>query len=628
EMGNEKMLKDVLDALVRAPAQLRVLMTAVRLFHLPDIDKTVRVKRSILLKEAGAGADALKQLERKGILHLVELEESRLSSVPQQGDEALKLTPVQRDALKQIKVGFKSGSPVLLHGVTSSGKTEVYIQLIDEALSMGKQVLYLLPEIALTSQIISRLQKYFGSKVGVYHSRFNQGEKVETWQNVLRGGEECSVILGARSAVFLPFQKLDLVIVDEEHDPSYKQQDPAPRYNGRDTAVMLATHCGAKVLLGSATPSVETYWNAQNDKYKLVQISERYGGIEMPEIIVTDLARAHKMKKMHAHFSEFLLEKIKSTLKQGKQVILFRNRRGFSPLLLCRTCGWIPKCANCDVSLTYHKNSNRLRCHYCGYSDPSPEKCLACGDSDLRLTGYGTEKTEEELQTLMPEARIARMDWDTTRGKYAHRKLITSFEEGRIDVLVGTQMVTKGLDFNHVGLVGVLHADHMLHFPDFRSYERSFQLMSQVAGRAGRKGERGLVVIQAFSPKHPVVEMVRNCDYIGMYKQEISDRKCFRYPPFHRLIRLTLRHRDFDAVNSTAETLAGMLKGAFGSRVLGPEFPPVARVRNQYNKHILVKLEYGISIANAKTGLLTILDRFRRNWQVKSVRIIIDVDPV
>ncbi len=626
QLYDEERLRTILDGLSNATAQLRIMMKLIQLYGLPRKGGK-KVKRSILLKEADAGSSALKQLESKGFICLKELEESRLDTEIREDNIELLLTEIQNNTLSQIKDGFNRNLFVLLHGVTSSGKTEIYIKLIRETIEQGLQVLYLLPEIALTTQIIGRLKKYFVNRVGVYHSRFNQNEKVEIWKKLMEGGEQCSIVLGARSAVFLPFTKIGLVIVDEEHDSSYKQQDPAPRYHGRDTALMLASMSGAKAILGSATPSVETYWNAQRGKYAFAEINERYGGMALPEIVLLDLAEAQKKKQMHTHFSSYLINRIKEVMEEKKQTILFRNRRGFSPLLYCATCGWIPRCLNCDVSLTYHKYNNHIRCHYCGYHEESPVTCPACGDNDLRFMGYGTEKAEEELQTLLPEARIERMDWDTTRGKYAYHKLISRFEDKEIDILIGTQMITKGLDFSDVRLVGVLNADQLLHFPDFRSYERAYQLMTQVAGRAGRKDEQGKVVIQTFDTKHPVFQMVLENDYKALYEREIRDRELFRYPPFYRLIKIIQRHRDQDLLEDTAKVVADKLQKIFGKRMLGPEYPPISRIRGLYNQNILIKLERGLSLYKVKEGIGIILADVRNMQRYKSVRFVIDVDP-
>ena len=523
---------------------------------------------------------------------------------------------------------------VLLHGVTSSGKTEIYVKLIEQTIAEGKQVLYLLPEIALTTQIINRLRKYFGNVVGVYHSKFNENERVEIWNNVLntKNNEQPEtnnkLIIGARSALFLPYSNLGLVIVDEEHDTSYKQYDPSPRYNARDGAIYLAHIHKAKTLLGSATPSLESYYNAQEGKYGFAEINQRFGGVQMPEILIADVKEATRKKQMKSHFSPMLLDTVTLALDKKEQVILFQNRRGFAPQLECNMCAWVPQCTNCDVSLTYHKATNQLRCHYCGYSIKPPNKCAACGDTDLRMKGFGTEKIEEELQIFYPKAKIARMDLDTTRSKFAHQHIIQDFEEGNIDILVGTQMVTKGLDFDNVSMVGILNADSMLNFPDFRSFERSYQLMAQVSGRAGRKNKRGTVIIQTQNPDHSIIQEVIANDYLSMYTNQLLDRKNFNYPPFFRLIEITVIHRDVNMVNASAKYLADELKRHFKKRVLGPEFPLVSRIRNLYHKNILLKIERDASVVQVKKIVTDLLINFKTSSDHKAVRVQLDVDPM
>jgi primosomal protein N' (replication factor Y) len=492
----------------------------------------------------------------------------------------------------------------------------------------------------LTTQIINRLRKYFGDTVGVYHSKFNGNERVEVWNNVLQfesskleppatlNISNFKLIVGARSALFLPFSNLGLVIVDEEHDTSYKQYEPAPRYNARDGAIYLAHLHKAKTLLGSATPSLESYYNAQEGKYGFAEINQRFGGIQMPEILIADVKEATRKKMMKSHFSPLLLDTVTLALQNKEQVILFQNRRGFAPQLECNICAWIPQCVNCDVSLTYHKASNQLRCHYCGYSIKPPSKCGACGDTNLRMKGFGTEKIEEELSIFYPKAKIARMDLDTTRSKFAHQHIIQDFEEGNIDILVGTQMVTKGLDFDNVSMVGILNADSMLNFPDFRSFERSYQLMAQVSGRAGRKNKRGKVIIQTQNPDHSIIQDVIHNNFLAMYTQQLSDRKEFNYPPFYRLIEITVIHKDQDMVNASAKYLADELKHHFKKRVLGPEFPIVSRIRNLYHKNILLKIERDASVQQVKKILADILVQFKSGADYKSVRVNIDVDPM
>lgn len=628
EMEKEDKLKAVFDELERAPKQLELLMSFIQMSRVLS-DNPMEVKKVLLQKSVGATSAMVSQLVKKEVFVIYDKTEGRLDLHETDVSSSKKLHAKQQTAYEEIKKCFKTKQVVLLHGVTSSGKTEIYVKLIEEVLEEGKQVLYLLPEIALTTQIISRLQKYFGNSIGVYHSRFNQHERVEIWNNVMNPQEDqYKIILGARSALFLPFSNLGLVIVDEEHENTFKQHEPAPRYHARDTAILLSQLQGAKTLLGSATPSIETYWNAKEGKYGLVELNERYGGVQLPEILIADIKEATRKKLMKSHFSPLLMEQMEKALAHKEQVILFQNRRGFSPFLQCGTCGWTPVCVRCDVSLTYHKYSNRLRCHYCGYNEKSPASCNACGDTNVRMIGFGTEKIEEELAIFFPKARIARMDWDTTRSKNAYQRIINDFEDREIDILVGTQMVTKGLDFDNVALVGILNAGNMLNFPDFRAFERSYQLMAQVAGRAGRKKKRGKVVIQAFDPEHRIIRDVIANDFISMYETEMKERKQFHYPPFHRLIKLTLKHKDFDLLNAAAGYFGTELKKVFGRRMLGPEFPPIARIRDLYLKNILLKIEREASVSKSKKLLEEVIISFKNHKDYKKVRIIADVDPV
>ena len=570
------------------------------------------------------------QLVKKNIFETYSLEAGRLES-----HEAIlqrkELSTEQEQAYNEICRSFEEKKTVLLHGVTSSGKTEVYIQLIEDAIQQGKQVLYLLPEIALTTQIVQRLQAIFGPKIGVYHSKFNENERVELWNAVLKfkAGEyeDFQVILGARSAMFLPFQDLGLIIVDEEHEGTFKQYDPAPRYQARDASIFLGHMQSSNIVLGSATPSVESFYHAKSEKYTYVALNKRFGNVQMPEILVADVADATKKKKMKSHFSPELMSMMEECLEANKQIILFQNRRGYSPILICETCGNSPQCVNCDISLTYHKYKKELNCHYCGYHIPLPSACPSCGDTNLRVKGFGTEKIEEELAIFFPEAKISRMDLDTTRAKMAYHQIIQSFQEGEVDILVGTQMVTKGLDFENVGLVGILNADNMLHFPDFRAFERAYQLMSQVSGRAGRRGERGKVLIQSYNPEHQIIRQVIDHDYEGMYKNELIDRRNFRYPPFYRLIYLTLRHRDKNKVGQAAHHLAQQMRNSFGDRVLGPEAPGVERIRTYYLQQIVLKLEKTASLGKSKSRLTELLNDFNATDSYKSVRVSVDVDP-
>lgn len=628
-LESEAALQSTFDALEKAPRQLEVLMNYIQMSRFFSA-KREEVKKLELQKNSNASSSLIKELVKKEVFEVYEVESGRIQT-EEATQKQKKLSDAQSLAYDQVKEGFENKKTVLLHGVTSSGKTEIYIKLIQEAIDEGKQVLYLLPEIALTTQIVQRLQTIFGEKIGVYHSRFNENERVEVWNSVLKFNpghfEDFQIILGARSAMFLPFQDLALVIVDEEHENTFKQYDPAPRYQARDSAIYLSAMQGAKVLLGSATPSVESYYHAQSRKYAYVELKQRFGEMQLPEILVADIADATKRKKMKSHFSPDLMTMMEETLEEKKQIILFQNRRGYSPILICESCGNSPQCINCDLSLTYHKYKKELNCHYCGYHIPLPATCPSCGDTNLRVKGFGTEKIEEELAIFLPEAKIQRMDLDTTRAKHAYHQIITSFQDGEVDILVGTQMVTKGLDFENVGLVGVLNADNMLHFPDFRSYERAYQLMSQVSGRAGRKGKRGKVLIQSYNPEHQVIRQVIDHDYEGMYRNEVIDRRNFKYPPFYRLITLTLRHRDKAKVAQAAHHLAGEMKSLFGDRVLGPEAPGVERVRTYYLQQIVLKLEKQLALNKSKEKLKDILNHFQATDAYKSIRLGIDVDP-
>lgn len=656
----EENLKIIFSTLEKkAHKQLEVLMAFITLSKRYSEERQ-EVKKTDILKMVNGAEGALTSLIKKNIFEVYDREAGRLTNVDNE-NKISQLNEIQQEVLDSIQQQFfaKECTPsivknqaeqvviaattstlqkpklnkevVLLHGVTSSGKTEIYVKLIETMIAAGKQVLYLLPEIALTTQIINRLRKYFGNVVGVYHSKFNENERVEIWNKILNTKEnelKYKLIIGARSSLFLPFNNLGLIIVDEEHDTSYKQYDPAPRYNARDGAIYLAHIHKAKTVLGSATPSVETYYNALEGKYGLANIHNRFGGVQMPEIIIADVKEATRRKQMKSHFSPALLDAITLALDKKEQIILFQNRRGFAPQLECNVCAWIPQCVNCDVSLTYHKTTNQLRCHYCGYSIKPPSKCAACGDTDMKMKGFGTEKIEEELNVFYPRAKIMRMDLDTTRSKFAHQHIIQDFEEGNIDILVGTQMVTKGLDFDNVSMVGILNADSMLNFPDFRSFERSYQLMAQVAGRAGRKNKRGLVIIQTQNPSHSIIQEVIANDYLSMYTNQLLDRKNFNYPPFSRLVEITLIHKDINIVNASAKYLADALKKYLGKRVLGPEFPIVSRIRNSYHKNILIKIEKDISVAEVKKGIVELLIKFKSLVEFKIVRIQIDVDPI
>ena len=628
--SSEEQLQQIYNKLEqKAPKQLDLLIEYIQLSKIMSANP-VEVSRKELFARIDDGASKFKALEKKGVFEEYDKEISRLNyRQATHTAESIMLTSEQSRALQEITDSFTAKNVTLLHGVTSSGKTEIYIKLIRQMLDEGKQVLYLLPEIALTSQIINRLQKYFGNEVGVYHSRYNENERVEIWQHVAgTGSQSFNVLLGARSAMFLPFNNLGLIIIDEEHDASYKQYDPAPRYNARDAAVFLASMHGAKVLLGSATPAIESFYNASQGKYGISSLSERFGGLLLPQIKLVNLKEEHRKKTMQSIFSSALIREIEAALAANEQVILFQNRRGFSLHIDCENCGWIPHCVQCDVSLVYHKNQNQLRCHYCGYTTRIPDKCPDCGHTHLVMKGFGTEKIEEELSLIFPAARISRMDLDTTRSRFAHQKLIAAFEERKVDILVGTQMVTKGLDFDHVSLVGILNADSLLSYPDFRAFERGFQLMAQVAGRAGRKNKQGKVLIQAFNPSHPILGMVLEHNYEAMYLSQLTEREKFNYPPFCRIVQLSLRHVNADLINKAADELAKTLRGLFGKRVLGPEYPTVSRIRNQYLKNILLKFEKGIPLPKAKDEIRNAIIKLNANPEYKQVRVLIDVDPM
>lgn len=612
--------------------QLELLMAFLRLCRFDDGENRLVTRRE-LFRSIGNAQSSLNSLVKKGVLETETRVVSRLDTFETETTTPPgALTDTQRDALKEVMEFFETRQVVLLHGVTSAGKTEIYIRLIADEIERGKQVLFLLPEIALTTQIIRRLKRVFGKRVGVYHSRFNMHEKVDLYNAVLgyreeEGAARCDILLGARSALFLPFSNLGLIVVDEEHDPSYKQNDPAPRYNARDAAIYMAFLHGAKVLLGSATPSVESYYNATRGKYGLVKIQTRYAGLEMPEVKLVDIREAARQAAMKSHFSTILLEKLKETLENHEQAILFQNRRGFSLRLECDQCHWMPMCRNCDVTLVYHKKLNQLRCHYCGYVARIPDKCPGCGSLQVRMKGFGTEKVEEELALLLPGARIARMDLDTTRTRHALHQIISDFEQRNIDILVGTQMVTKGLDFDHVSLVSILNADNLLSYPDFRASERSFQLMAQVSGRSGRKNKRGVVIIQTRQPGHHIIKQVTENDFESMFQQQLAERKKFGYPPLTRLVLIRLRHRDPDMLNKGAARLAADLRKEFGNAILGPEYPVVSRIMNFFIKHIMFKIGNGQELASTKSKMMQIIENFQTEVSFRSLRVIIDVDP-
>lgn len=618
---SEESLRELLDTLTRAPKQREVLMY---LFTLQS-QTNKNIKVSDLVKTSNSSSAVIKALVDKEILEEYHLQTDRVNyegAVETSKD----LNEYQAQALSEIKEVFKEKEVCLLHGVTSSGKTEIYVKLIEDTLAKGQQVLYLLPEIALTTQLIQRLQQYFGEKLTVYHSKYSVNERVEAWNNIKCNKAKAQIIIGARSAIFLPFQDLGLIIVDEEHESTFKQYDPAPRYHARDAAVVLASFFNAKTVLGSATPAIETYYNASQNKYGLVSLVRRYGDVLMPDINLVDIKTKLKKKKMTGHFSDTLLEAIKEALSEGEQVILFQNRRGYSPIVECNTCGTAPECPNCDVSLTYHNYKNQLRCHYCGYHMAMLQQCRACSSTDLSTKGFGTEQIEKELHELFPDHKIGRMDQDTTRGKHGYERIINRFEEGDIDILVGTQMLSKGLDFRNVTLVGVMNADQLLNFPDFRAHERSFQLLSQVAGRAGRTKKRGKVLIQTYNPYHQILQQVTVHDYEAMFKDQIEERNQYKYPPYYRLIKITGKHKDYNKVNEGVNWLATSLRNLFKDNVLGPEFPPIARIRNQYHKHILIKIPKQQSLGKTKEAIHKVLTTFSSIKEFSGVRIISNVD--
>lgn len=580
------------------------------------------------LENENISTSTLDTLVKKEILICERLQLDRMESDQQKIIAPKSLSENQQYALNQIRSVFKEKTIGLLHGVTGSGKTEIYIELIQEQLEQGKQVLYLLPEIALTTQLIQRLSLHFGEAIGVYHSKFNQNERVEIWNHVLHAHpSKYRIVMGARSSIFLPFTNLGLVIVDEEHENSFKQYDPSPRYNARDSAIVLATLHKAKVVLGSATPSIESYYNAKTGKYGLIELSQRFGSLQLPEIFCADIKEEKKNKTMQSHLSSFLFNAMNEELARNKQIILFQNRRGYTPSWNCEICNWTPKCQSCDVSLTYHKHSNTLKCHYCGYIVAPMGSCGDCGSNRLKMIGFGTEKIEDELSILFPDKVIQRLDLDATRSKNAYQQIIEDFETGKINILVGTQMITKGLDFDNVSLVGILDADHLLNRPDFRAYERSYQLMSQVAGRAGRKHQRGKVIIQTGNPEHWIIRKVMDHNYSDFYTNEIVERRNFHYPPFYKIIHLTLKNKDKNQLDMSSNELAQSLKEVFKERVLGPEYPIITRINNNYLKQIILKTEKELSQHQIKVRLQEIIDHFYSIPSNKSTKVVIDVDP-
>lgn len=617
---DEENLKQLFLVLERAPKQLDALLAYLKLIKQQDV-----IAKQQLVEESNCGSAAIKALIDKEIFVIEKRAVSRLADGNDTFSVNFELSKAQQNAYSQINTVFEQKDVALLHGVTASGKTQIYIKLIEKAIANGSQVLFLLPEIALTTQIVERVKRYFGEVIGVYHSKFNNNERVEIWNKVLNGSYK--VVLGARSAVFLPFINLKLIVVDEEHEPSYKQYDPAPRYQARDSAIYLAHLHQAKVVLGSATPSIESYYNALNQKYGLITLNERFGGVQLPNQQVVSIAEETKKKKMISYFTSTLVEDIDATLAKKEQVILFQNRRGYATILICATCGFAPKCINCDVSLTYHKSSGQLHCHYCGYHQSSVNICPACGSVHVEQKGFGTERIEEELKLLFPNVNIARLDFDSTRTKNSLQQIISDFQEKKTDILIGTQMVAKGLDFDNVTLIGVINADTLLNYPDFRAFERSYQLLAQVAGRAGRREEQGNVCIQTYNSNHRIIKQVVDNDYLAMYNDEIAERIQYNYPPFSRLIFVYVKHKDAHVLNKAANDLAQRLKAQMGSRVLGPEQPLVSRVRNYYIQQIIIKSDKSTNIQKVKSALKNTLQLFNSEKEFKSVLTQIDVDP-
>ena len=628
---NVEAMHIAINMLNRAEKQLAALLGYLQLSHWDEAEygrNIEEITREELMNATHSTLSTINMLVKRGMLETYEKEVGRLNDSKEPHPENINtLSPAQTEAYNGILFSMMKNNVTLLHGVTSSGKTEIYIHLIQHALDEKKQVLYLLPEIALTVQIMSRLKKVFGKRLGIYHSKYSDSERVEIWQKQMSRAPY-DVILGARSAVFLPFQNLGLVIIDEEHETSFKQQDPSPRYHARSAAIVLASMYGAKTLLGTATPSIETYHNAMTGKYGYVSLTERHKGIELPEIRIVDIKDLQHRKMMTGPFSPTLLAEVRKAIESGKQVILFQNRRGFAPMIECKQCGWVPHCQHCDVSLTLHRNTNQLTCHYCGYTYAIPTKCPNCEGTELRTRGYGTEKIEEDIRDIFPEAKVARMDLDTTKTRNAYERIITDFAAGRTNILIGTQMISKGLDFANVSVVGILNADSMLNFPDFRAYEHAFMMMAQVGGRAGRKGKRGLVIMQTKSPELPIVQQVVNNDYEAMYRSVTSERREFHYPPYYRLVNVYLKHKDDKVVSNAAATLAFKLRMWFGERVLGPDKPPVAKVKSMNIRKIMVKLENGIDIKKVRHYLRMAQTDIAKDKRFNSLVIYYDVDPL
>lgn len=615
-------LTDLLEILKNANKQKEIVLTYFQLSA--SEKKPITVKK--IVEFSNTTVARIKALIVKEIFEEYYIQVDRVNFSGKTKEELLQLSEAQQTACDAIKQSFAKKEVCLLHGVTSSGKTEIYIKLIEEYITEEKQILYLLPEIALTTQLVGRLRDYFGNKVAVFHSKYSNNERVEVWQQVLEQSPKAQIVIGARSALFLPFSNLGLVIVDEEHEQTFKQVDPSPRYHARDASIVLANSHKAKVLLGSATPSIETYYNAQSGKYGLVQIFERYGNVKMPEIHLVDLKDKYFRKQMSGHFSDTLITEITAALSLGEQVILFQNRRGYSPVIECLTCGHVPQCPQCDVSLTYHKHKNQLRCHYCGYAMAKPTNCHACTSVHLTTKGFGTEQIQQELIELFPNAKVGRMDQDTTRGKFGFEKIIDSFKNREVEILVGTQMLAKGLDFDNVSLVGIMNADNMLYHPDFRAFERSYQMMTQVAGRSGRSEKRGKVLIQTYNPEHNTIQQVVHNNYVGMYKEQLYERQIYKYPPYYKLIKLTLKHRDYDKLKEGSMWLFQVLQQNFTIPILGPEEPPISRIRNEYIRTIMVKIPSSQSLQSTKKTIQKILNSFDVVSQYRAIKISVNVD--
>lgn len=631
---DENNLRDLFSSLeLKAPKQFELLLHYLNITMNRNAEKAI--PKTKLIKTANSSSAIFNQMHKKEIFVTIELADFDIAKPEKENSPSSILSPEQITAYEEIMTQHTKKDIVLLHGVTSSGKTEIYIKLIENCARNYKQVMYLLPEIALTTQMIKRLQKHFGDKLLVYHSLYNETERLLTWNKMLKYKRDAEnrifdfqIIIGARSALFLPYSNLGLVIIDEEHEPSFKQYDPAPRYHARDAAMVLAKYFEAKVVLGSATPSIETYYNSKAGKFGLVELNSRFGNLELPSISIVDLKEEYKRKKMKGFFSQAFLTGVSNALAANEQVILFQNRRGFATMLECKQCGWAPQCINCDVTLSYHKISNQLSCHYCGYKMSVPQKCMACSSPQLETKGIGTERIEEEMEILFPEKKIARLDLDTTRTKNAYRKILSAFEEGETDILVGTQMITKGLDFDNVSTIGIVNADTMLNFPDFRAAERSLQLMLQVSGRSGRKNKQGKVIIQSYRPAHPVLQYVLAHDYLGFYDAELKERKLFGFPPFTKLIEITLKHKNLRTCDEGAIYYTKILKDQFAQRVLGPSIPHVSKISNFYLRTILLKIENNVSLSQTKKMILTLNNLFWANPTFRSIIIHADVDPL